>query len=180
MFNANTAVSTEQERVSTWCEQVRSIRADYARPIHPDDPRFTELCNTGRAQWTPASLACLDPDTLGELYFTHASNLPAFPLPAPAWAVRTEIRVGTYPEIVIEHYGQEWTSGDFAARIVQSDAVFVEDSDGYRESEHAIGTPAIDATDVTAFYTLEEATRMSTVLNDAAHEFTSKIGEATE
>lgn len=165
----------ESESIRAWCQQVRDIHAEATQPVLPDDPRLVEL-HLAAPMWTLEQLIDFGPDDLGELYFMRVSSLPEFPAPAPEWAVAVRVVNGTYPELEMDYYGQEWTEGDFTARIVRSDTITVVDKDGFPASDLHVGTPTIETSQIcTVEMTLEQAMNISIALEDVANEFARRV-----
>jgi hypothetical protein len=114
--------------IAEWSRQIREIH-DAIGPIGQDDPRFLVLVDRlpgfGLTKWTPEELT--DP------YWTRVVELPEFPVPAPGWAVSTEILRGSYPEVTIEWQGREHTmmGGHYSVRLEQSVTVMVDDFENF-------------------------------------------------
>lgn len=175
-------ITAARESINAWCEQVRQIHADATRPVQDDDPRQVELYLSDPSMWTPEKLAAVgfDADDLGELYFMKVCDLPAFPLPAPDWAVHTNVHAGAYPEVVVEYSGQQWEVGEFSAKIIQARTVYVDAYEGHRAGEHVTEPPTIETTlpkDGIANLTLEQAMNLSIALEDVAQQFAREVTE---
>lgn len=165
-----TVTAAARAEINAWINDVRTMAAAYGRPIHDGDPRL-ELMAPDLANITD-----LSPEERGDLYFMFSHpDLPAWPLPTPAWATETQILIGVYPEVIVEHRGKAWAAGRAGARVQQSQTVFVEDwvnhdgsidhaGDFYRDEPRVVVTSHEDE------LTWEDALDLSEVLRAAGNE----------
>lgn len=128
--NGTHILEAEAVELAAWRREVCALHADLSRPIESDDdPRLAALNDVREvtrsiADWAERSFTGAD---LGEWYFrTHAELLPAPPLPAPEWSVRSEVVAGEWPDVTITYYGPEWKVGESSVRVEREVTILVD------------------------------------------------------
>lgn len=101
-----------QDDLLKWCEEVRALHVEHARPITSlDDPRAVSYASLAAARgFFPRNLKHeieQSPEYAGIVYFENCFNLPMPPLSGPDWALVTPSLSVSWPEIHIEFVSEE-------------------------------------------------------------------------
>jgi hypothetical protein len=108
-----------------WAREVCALRTELARPIEVvSDPRLRAL----KELWPSMSGDDWKPEHLGVFYFEQigVKQLPACPLPAPAWGLERGMRAGEWPDVEITDRGAVWESGASSARLERETSILVD------------------------------------------------------
>lgn len=123
--------------VDEWCEQVRQLHDEHARPIASlTDPRVDEYRRAIQTaaphptvSWNFFTAAIEDnPPYAGELYFKHCIPLPATPIAGPDWASSHEVTITVWPQVEFDFKSEEITIGEVVAYANRMISIQVETS----------------------------------------------------
>lgn len=115
---------TTATAVDSWCTEVRRLHEAHAHPItDPNDPRVAEFIRACGVEESSPTFARNSfhrdvkefPEHAGERYFEKCVQLPPIPVSGPAWAVRHEVTIPTWPIVEVEFISDELKVGEVVA-----------------------------------------------------------------